>query len=179
MSLRKLAVLALLIGLLPWVAGCGNGDDGLQEFEPSTSHEDDHDHDEHGHEEHGPHDGHLVDLGDHKYMAEVVFDAADHKVGVYILDHDEMKAYPIDQTEIGAHLHIGEEEQEFKLTAKPQEGDPEGKSSYFELAGNEIIKEHVTDAEDLEGEIIVTVDGETYEGEIMHHHDHDHDDHDH
>ncbi|MAT15605.1 MAG: hypothetical protein CMJ46_10090 [Planctomyces sp.] len=170
MHLRKLSALMLLLALAPWMAGCASEEE-FSEFEATPEViEDDHDH-----HEHGPHDGHLIDLGEHAYMAEVVYDATNHALGVYILDHDEMKAFPIDQQEIKAHLHFGDEEQEFTLAAKPQEGEAEGKSSYFELAGNEEIKEHVTDVEDLEGEIIATIEGETYEGMLSH----DHDDHDH
>ncbi|MEZ6045418.1 MAG: hypothetical protein R3C11_07500 [Planctomycetaceae bacterium] len=113
MSLRTLSILALLIGLLPWFAGCSSSDEGYKDFEPAPpqADHDDHDHDHH-HDEHGPHEGHLVDLGDHKFLAEVVFEVADHKIGVYILDHEEMKPLPIDQSEISAHLHFGEEEKE-------------------------------------------------------------------
>ncbi|MCA9041659.1 MAG: hypothetical protein KDA65_15005 [Planctomycetaceae bacterium] len=172
MSLRRLSVLVMLLGLLPWVAGC-TSEENYTEYEAAPPQTDEHD--DHHHDEHGPHEGHLVDLGDHSYLAEVVFDAATHTLGVYLLDHDEMKPLPIEQKEIFAHLHFGDKEEEFTLTAKPQEGDGEGKSSYFELVGNETIKEHVTDAEDLEGEIIASIGEKTFEGEIEHHHDHDHD----
>lgn len=174
--------LAILLGLAPWMVGCGGQKEEFQEYTAAEKTEEhDHDHD-HGHV-HGPHDGHVIDLGDHEYMAEVVYDEATHAVGVYILDHDKMEPLAIEATEISAHLHLGEKEAEYKLAAKPQEGDGEGKASFFELAGNEVIAEHVSDIEDVQGEVIVTISGKEYEGivgEGGHDHDHDHEeDHDH
>jgi len=182
MKLHSGTTLLMFLALSVWLTGCGSKDDGFQEYSAADKTEaDPHDHHDHGEHAHGPHDGHLTELGeDHKFMAEVVFNAGEHAVGVYILDHDKLEPVAIEATEISAHLHIDEKEAEYKLAAKPQEGDAEGKSSFFELAGNEVIAEHITDIEDIEGEVMITISGKEYEGVIGHgHDDHDHGDHGH
>ncbi|HEY4721770.1 MAG TPA: hypothetical protein VII92_07985, partial [Anaerolineae bacterium] len=45
-----------------------------------------HDDHEHGHAEEGPHGGHIVELGEEEYHAEVTHDDATHKMEVYLLD---------------------------------------------------------------------------------------------
>ncbi len=168
-------MLRLMLGLVAatGLAGCGGGefkDYNQSEKSPKPAAHDDHDHD------HGPapHGGHLVHLGDHEYHGEVVFDAKENKVTVYILEHEVTKALPIDEKEITLNLMIDKKAAPFTLKAVPLEGEPEGKSSRFELAGDPTISEHVKDAEDLEGALNVTIGGKPYTGKIEHDHDHEH-----
>ncbi len=166
-------------GLLLVVSGCepatkqGKAIPKGGKVEDTTAH-----HHEH---EHGPHDGHLVELGEEEFHAEVVFDAAAKKVVVYILGSDPHKAHPIDQKEVALNLVIDGKSAQYQAVAVPQKGEPEGKSSRFELAGNEQISAHVHDIEELKGRIAVTIEGKQYSGELSHDHDHGHDhgDHDH
>ena len=155
------------------LAGCGGQKDGFQEYGKSEKAAPE----EHGHEhhEHGPHDGHVLELGAHEYHAEVVMDAATKKVTVYLYGHELTESHAIDAQEITLTLEHDGKEMPVTLTAAPQEGDPEGKSSRFEVADNEFIKEHVADIEALEGHLTVPVDGKLLEAELGHGHDHDHD----
>ena len=159
------------------LAGCGS--DEYREIE--EGHEVvDTPHDEHDHES-GPHDGHLVELGEEEYHAEVVFDAVSKTITVYLLGSDAKTAQPIpiDGSDLKLNMVIDGNPTQLEMSAKPDEGDPEGESSRFELAGNEEIAEHVKDEEDLEGRLSVTIDGKPYSGEIEHHHDHAETDEDH
>ena len=52
-------------------------------------------------------------------------------------------------------------------------GDPPGKSSRFEIAGNSDIKAQIKDEEDLKGSVTVTINGKTYTGRIVHEHGHE------
>src|SRR5688572_30259903 len=48
-----------------------------------------------GHPEEGAHGGHLFDLGDHEFFAEIVLDAASRKLTIYVVEHDDInKAVP-------------------------------------------------------------------------------------
>jgi len=174
MRWEKLAACCVAGGLLLAAGGCDPGGKQKQapkqiekgaKVEDTTAH---HDH------EHGPHDGHLIELGEHEYHAEIVFDAKAKKVVVYILGSDPKKAHPIDQNEIAMNLLIDEKRTPFKATAAPQEGDPAGKSSRFEIADNEDIAGDVESLEDLEGQFTVTIGGKPYSGDIAHDHGHDH-----
>ncbi len=167
------SALALTVGLL--ASGCTDAGkkDGFQDYKQADKTAAS----GHGHEhaEHGPHGGHLIELGDHEYHGEVVFDAKDKKVTVYLLGHELDKAQPIADKEITLNLMIDGKASPFVLKAAPLEGEPEGKSSRFELAGDLTVAEHIKDEEDLKGNLSVTIDGKPYSGDIEHDHDHDHD----
>jgi hypothetical protein len=155
------AAVALMIGL----AGCGGPG---QEYHPVPKgvkvQDQPHEH------EHGPHGGHLVELGEEEYHAEVVFDEKAGKIVVYILDSTAKKPTPIDAKEITLKLAIDGKTESFAVAALPQSGDPQGKSSRFELAGNADIKSHIKDEEDLKGSVNATIGGKGYSGQIKHEH---------
>ena len=123
----------------------------------------------HSHE-HGPHGGHLVELGEEQYHAEVVYDAKTKKITIYILDSTAKAPHATDSKQITLTLAISGKNESFPVDAVPQEGDPKGKSSRFELAGNAAINSHIKDEEDLKGSVDVTIDGKKFSGEIKHEH---------
>jgi len=172
---------------------------------------DGYDHGEHAHPDKGPHGGDLIELGNEEYHAELVHPHAhdddahahadgheDHKNGpqateqeqvgdhdhagftVYILDSSSRTPVAIDATEIALNLsHEGQPEQ-FKLAAMPAKEDPEGKSSRFASDDKDLL-EHFH-AEEIEGTLVVTIDGKSYRGRMTHGHEHDdhgHEDHGH
>lgn len=160
-----------VVGIL-WIAsGCNGGGEGYEEVEHAPVVEEDADH---HHDEHGPHGGHLIELGNHEYHAEIVFDAETKKITVYILGAEPDEPYAIAQSEVTFNLMYDETSEQLKLAAAPQEGDAEGKSSRFELADHPTVAEHVEDEEDLEGRLSVVIDDTPYSGAIVHDHDHEH-----
>jgi hypothetical protein len=120
--------------------------------------------------EHGPHSGHLVELGEEEHHAEVVFDAKSAKLTIYILDSTAKKAEPIDAKDVALKLTIDGKSEGFKLSPVPDTGDPKGKSSRFELAGDPDIKAHIKDEEDLKGTVNVTIGNKNFSGDIKHEH---------
>jgi hypothetical protein len=120
--------------------------------------------------EHGPHGGHLVELGEEEYHAEVVFDPKAAKLTIYILDSTAKKAAPIDSKDVSLKLAIDGKSEAFKLTAAPDSGDPQGKASRFELAGDADIKAHIKDEEDLKGTVSATIGNKSFSGDIKHEH---------
>lgn len=126
--------------------------------------------DEHPHE--GPHGGSLIEFGDEKYHGELVHDEKAGTVTVYILDGTAKKSVPIDAAEVTINLkHDGNAEQ-FKLAAKADAGDPEGKSSRFVSDEKELAED--LDHEGAEPQLVVEIEGNQYRGKIEHDHDHDH-----
>lgn len=171
-SMRSLLVSALAVGVAVSLAGCGQEPKkGFQEYSksekgPAATHE---------HHDHAPHDGHLVHLGGHKYHGEVCFaPKEDNKLTVYLYGHELSEPLAIPEKEVTLSLLIDGKGSEFTLKAVPQQGDAEGKSSRFELAGDLVIAEKIKDEEDLAGNLTVMIDGKPYTGEIEHDHDHDH-----
>lgn len=125
------------------------------------------------HPSEGPHHGSLVELGNEEYHAEIVHDA--DSVSVYILDGAATEAVPIESPELTINLiHDGTPEQ-FKLTAAPEDGEPEGKSSRFMLKDADLVA-HLDD-EAAAPKLVVTINGAPYRADIAH--DHDHEGHDH
>ncbi len=138
-------------------------------------------HADHAHEHAAPHGGHLIELGEHQYNVEVVFDGASKVLTLYVLDAHAENAVAIASSELVFEFEHGDHEDEIKLTAMPQEGDADGKSSKFVSSGTDEHLKEVADIEGLHGHVHVTIYGKEYEGALSHDHDHDHDhaDHDH
>jgi len=152
--------------------GCNGAKDDFNKIKPGQNKVTEEAH--HAHPEHGPHGGHLVELGEHEYHAEVVFDHEANALSVYLFGADLKKPLAIDGTEISLNLTIEDKPTQLTLAAAPLEGEPEGKSSRFALTGDPTVAEHVHDAEDLHGRLSVTIAGKPYSGAIEHHHGHDH-----
>ncbi|MBL8816925.1 MAG: hypothetical protein JNL58_12925 [Planctomyces sp.] len=168
---------ALALCLLP---GCGNSvTDDPHSSEPAGTHDhgDDHgDGNAHDHASEGPHHGHLIELGNGTYHAELVHDSS--SVTIYILDEAAKNTTPIDATEITVNLRHNGKPEQFKLAAAPKDGEPAGKSSQFTLQNSELAN-HLDD-ESSEARLSVVIDGTPYTGSLSHAHgSHDHGAHDH
>lgn len=161
----------LLTSLL-LITGCNSKDDDFHEVTsgpPVVDKPHNHDHEE------GPHGGHLIELGDEEYHAELVFDEETRKTTIYILDGEAKSPHPIAAEEIELHLEVGDDEAELMLVAVPLENDGEEKSSRFELAADK-LPESVKDEEDFAGHLHVKIGEMEYSGDIEHDHGHAHGD---
>jgi hypothetical protein len=157
----------LLVGCvgLALGAGCNSGNQAYHEVPKGARVKDQpHEH------EHGPHGGHLVELGEEEYHAEVVFDPKSSKITLYVLDSSAKKSAPIDAKEIKLELTIGGQPKSFAAKPVADKDDPPNKSSRFEVADNPEIKANIKDEEDLKGGVTVAIGGKTYSGKIVHEH---------
>ncbi len=167
------------LALLSWAAGCQPTGGEFKEIKQGELVNK-----PHAHAEEGPHHGHLVELGNHEFHAEVVFDAKDKKLTVYTFGHELDQPLPIESKEVTLNLKVDKKQAgpghreylllQFKLPAAPQAGDGDGKASRFELAGNAEVADHIHDEEDLLGAVSVTINGKPYSGQIEHGHEHGH-----
>jgi hypothetical protein len=89
--------------------------------------------DDHAHPSEGPHHGQLIELGDEEYHAELTHDHDSGKVTVYLLDSTAKKSVTSDAKDLTINLVVEGKPAQFKLPAIPQEDDPSGQSSRFEL----------------------------------------------
>lgn len=178
MSLRRnpLPLLAFL-SLVWFTSGCGDAPDAKKPKEvsggpPKTVQTSDHDHGD------PPHHGTLIELGNEEYHAELVHDEKAKTVTIYVLDSEAKKAVPIDAKEIVINLkHDGNPEQ-FPLTADPDTGDPEGKSSRFVSKDAELGED--LDHKGADPQLSIKIAGKSFTAKIAHEHgDHKHDDHKH
>jgi hypothetical protein len=129
---------------------------------------DGHDHAaEHAHPAEGPHHGHLIELGNDDYHAELAHDDATKTVTIYLLGKDAKTAVTIPDPEILLNLVVDGKPLQAKLTASPQEGDPAGQSSRFSIIDETILEAH--DAPKTTGRLSVTINGTPYSGTVEHH----------
>lgn len=185
MKIRSLALLLIPMAAFT-LAGCksedyeNSGDTGSSA--ESGDHEG-HDHGEgegHAHPSEGPHGGSLVELGAEEYHAELVHDDAAGTVTFYILDGKVESLVAISASNVTVNLQHDGQGKQFKLAAKPQAQDAQGKSSRFVSSDAELAEE--LDHEHGSAQLVVTIDGKQYRGDIEHHHGHeghDHEGHDH
>ncbi|MGN6134627.1 MAG: hypothetical protein ACTHOU_09005 [Aureliella sp.] len=170
--MNKKWCLAVLLGALPIVTGCGNQGAGPAGGSSADGHAAA-SAGAHDHPSEGPHHGALVELGNEEYHAEVVHTG--DTVTVYILDASATQAVPIDAQDVTINVVHDNQPEQFKLTASPDAADGAGKSSRFALQDAELV-EHL-DSPAAAPKLMITINGTPYRGEV--HHDHDHAGHDH
>ncbi len=127
------------------------------------------------HPSEGLHGGHLVELGEEEFHAEVVHDEKNDSITIYILDSGAKKQVPVDATEVVITLKHGGAPEQFKLLAVPDTNDGQGKSSRFQLKDKDLV--HDLEHENAEPKLSVKISGKSYTGEIKHNHkegDHKH-----
>lgn len=150
------------------LAGCGGKDDKATGKDGKKAAEA-----EHAHPTDGPHGGHLIELGNEEYHAELAHDDKTHTVSIYLLDATAKKAVPIDAKEVKVNLVVGGKPSQYSLPAKPLEGEPAGQSSRFELADEAFME--ALEAKTTKGRLSVTISGKDFSGAIEHHeHDDEH-----
>jgi hypothetical protein len=162
----QICAASLLLPIL--LCGCPAGDEfetvTTEDAEQAESHVDEHHHD---HE--APHGGHLIELGDHQYNAEVVLEGDPKQLAVYLYDAHAENAVSIESQPL---TFVPEEGEPISLEPQPQEGDAEGQSSRFVGSGAGV--EGLSDLEALHGSLTVTIEGTEFTGNLEHAHDHEH-----
>ncbi|WP_425614230.1 hypothetical protein NA78x_004094 [Anatilimnocola sp. NA78] len=125
------------------------------------------------HAEEGPHKGHLIELGEEEFHAELIHDDAAKSVVIYLLGADAKTAVSIPDAEIMLNLVVAGEPMQAKLTAEKQPGDPEGQASKFTIVDEKILE--ALEAPKTTGRLNVTIGGKSYSGNVEHEGDHGHD----
>jgi hypothetical protein len=162
--------------VLAALVGCSAKSGPDTEAKPAEHHHegDGHDHGQEKHSHTGPHGGHLIELGQEAYHAELIHDEKTHQVTIYILDGQVKKNVPISQPELTVNMVVAGSPRQFKLAAAPQASDSQQGASCFQ-----------TDSEELcdalcepggKGRLNVSIQGKHFVGEIEHH---EHEDHEH
>lgn len=107
-----------------------------------------------------PHGGTILDWGGGKYHLELLVDHGNQKATVYVLGPDVKNDLPIDAGTI--QVALKDPVVEFTLSAQPQDGDPQGKSSLFVGQHEALAAE-----QQFEGTIHGTIGGTPYSGDFM------------
>ena len=151
--------------------------------------EHEHDGDEHAHHGHGtlgPHGGHLIELGDDAYHAELVHQEDTDQLILYLLDGQAAERATVRVDEATLNLIIDGKPAQYELAALPFENETEDRCSRFAATDAQLVDCFCHD-EQIHGRLNLIIAGKTYVGIIKHrghgeqsahdHHDHDHDAH--
>ena len=128
-----------------------------------------------GHPTEGPHNGDLIELGEEDYHAELVHE--EQGVTIFVLDAAAKTLVPIEAPDIRLNVvHDGRPEQ-FTLQATPDATDPVGRSSRFRSTDAELAA--TLNSAGTKATLVLTINGTSFRGEVLHDHDgHEHaDDH--
>ena len=124
------------------------------------------------HPSEGPHQGELIELGNEEYHGELLHDQQAGTITVYVLNAAADAQVPIEASEIVINAVHDNRPEQFKLAAVPDSTDPTGKSSRFVSRDGELatrLDEHGTPPQ-----LVLTINGKSYRGEISHSHNHGH-----
>jgi len=130
--------------------------------------------DEHNHASKGPHGGAIVELGDEELHAEILHNDESSAVTVYLLDSEVKRYMTVSTQEIAINVKHGGKGLQFRLKAKPQQSDREGRTSRFETKSPQLIE--MLDDHDAVAQLSLKVGKKSYVGRITHNHDHEHGD---
>ena len=166
-SLRRALPLSLAFLAAVALGGCDTSE-STQEAPHGHEHDGGH---SHSHDEEGPHHGVVIELDHDEYHAELVHDDKHHKVTIYILDEKLKDAVASDVT---IKAMVEAKPRQFELKANPLDGEPEGKSSRFELTDETLVE--AIDDKKAKARLVVEVDGREPFNVPIPVHDHDHDD---
>jgi len=107
------------------LAGCTGETKEAPKAEGEHHEGDGHDHGhEHGHATEGPHHGHLIELGNDEYHAELTHDDATKTITIYLLGKDAVTPVAIADAELALNLVSAGKPLQVKLAAAPQASDP-------------------------------------------------------
>ena len=125
----------------------------------------------------GPHGGHLIELGNEEYHAELLHDEQTHTVTVHLLDAAGKQPVAAGQPEIIIQLLQDGQFVSYTLKAVPEEGDAAGTASEFQTV-DEALCDALSHEDEIRGRLQATVGEGQYTGTIEHS-GHDHEGHGH
>jgi hypothetical protein len=166
-SLSLFAATLLAIAGLFAVSGCTNQPANPPPQQSGASH--------HDHPADGPHSGHLIELGNDEFHAELVYDDVSEMITIYLLGADAKTPVFSADPELPLNLVVDGKPQQAKLAAKPQGGETAEKCSRYQLVDANVLKALVKDR--IAGRLNVNINGQSYTGDVKlddHAHDHDH-----
>jgi hypothetical protein len=126
---------------------------------------------EHAHV-HGPNGGHIVELGEEEFNAEVAMDQS-RKLTVYLLDEAVKAAKPVENGTMQIVTKVDAKDVTLDLVAAPLDGEKDGKCSRFELAADK-VPGAIMDIEGLTGDLTLKFGEKTLKTSLAEEHDHGH-----
>jgi hypothetical protein len=124
------------------------------------------------HPEHGPNGGHIIELGEEEFHAEVAVDQ-DRKLIVWLLDESMKAAKPVENGTVQILTKVDAKDVTLDLVPAPLDGEKDGQCSRFELAADK-LPGAVMDIEGLTGDLSLKFGDKTLKNSLTGEHDHGH-----
>ena len=121
----------------------------------------------HAHPTEGPHGGHLIELGNEEYHAELLHDENTHTVTIHLLDGPATQAVSVPLPEITLQLFQDGEFVKYGLKAVPGPEDAQGSASRFELVDKSLC-DAFGHEDETRGRLQITIAGKPFTGTIDH-----------
>lgn len=153
----KLGALGVALSTLVAFVGCEKPTAAPSKDKAGTS-----SHDHHDHGEEGPHHGHLIELGEEEFHAELVHDDAGGKVIIYLLDSKAKDPVAADSEEVVLSVVVEQQPKEFILKATDA-----AKRDQFESKEPELVA-NLDHDKDAKGRLQVTINKKPFTGIIEH-----------
>ena len=152
------SAVTMLLSAILIASGCTKGS--------ATS---EHAHHEHGHHDHdhavpGPHGGHLIELGEEAYHAELTHDDPTHKVTIYLLDGAARATPPAGDLPATVSLS-------FTVAGKSKPVDytlSKSADGKYDIT-DEVLCTVLGSEADLDAKFLATIAGKEYSGTLEHH----------
>jgi hypothetical protein len=121
----------------------------------------------------GPNGGHLIELGNEEYHAELLHDENTNTVTVHLLDAAGTQPVVISQPEITIQLFQDGQFVKYSLKPVQDSESPEAAASCFEVVDSRLC-DALCHEEEITGRLQLTIGGKPYSGTIEHRaHDND------
>ena len=120
---------------------------------------------------HGPNGGHIVELGDEEFHAEVAMDQT-RKLTIYLLDESVKNAKPVENGTLQIATKVDGQETTLDLVAAPLDTEKDGKCSRFELPADK-VPGAILDIEGLTGNLTLKFGEKTLTQSLTAEHDHE------
>ena len=124
------------------------------------------------HHAHGPNGGHIVELGEEEFHAEVAVDK-DRKLTVWLLDESMKAAKPVENGTVQILTKVDAKDVTLDLVAAPLDGEKDGHCSRFELSADK-VPGAVMDIEGLTGDLTLKFGDKSLKTSLTEEHDHGH-----
>ena len=134
----------------------------------------------HEHPTEGPNGGHLIELGNEEYHAELLHDENTHTVTIHLLDGAGKQPVAVPLPEVTVQLHQDGQFVKYALKAVQGQGGAADTASQFETV-DAALCDALCHEDKLRGRLQLTIQGKPYTGAIEHssHGDAGHEGHDH
>lgn len=166
--MKRLIWLALAVLPLAAFIGCPAANNPAADHEEQSDEHDHGEHDGHAHDVHGPHGGHIIELGNEEYHAELGYDVELGGVGVHILGSDAKTDKAIATETITLVESKDGEFIDHTLTA----ADFSESASFFQLK-DKVLAERIAHDEEFTGRLKIKFGDTSLSGKISHSgHDH-------